>query len=177
MTSGLPTIAWIGTGVMGASMAGHLQRAGYPLRVFTRTRSKAADLEAAGATWCASAAEAAEGADIACLMVGYPEDVESQVLGQDGVLKTLADGGLLIDFTSSRPELAVRIAERAAERGIDALDAPVSGGDVGAREARLSIMVGGTEEAFARARPLLELLGANVVLQGPPGSFDATVTG
>ena len=168
------TIAWIGTGVMGASMVRNLMAAGSTLRIFSRTRSKAAELEAAGAVWADSAREVAEGADVVCVMVGYPQDVEEQVLGEQGALAGMAPGTLLIDFTSSSPALAVRIAEEAASRGVASLDAPVSGGDVGARDGTLSIMVGGSDEAFARATPVFDVVGKTVVLQGPAGAGQHT---
>ncbi len=163
-------IGWIGTGVMGRSMAGHLLSAGHTVRVHNRTRSKADALVVRGATWTATAADAARGADAVCVMVGYPTDVERVILGEGGVLSVMDPDALLIDFTTSSPALAERIAREAGKHGVLALDAPVSGGDLGAREARLSIMAGGTPEAFARAEPLLKPLGTTVVHQGPPGS-------
>ena len=167
-------VAWIGTGVMGAPMARHLLEAGHKVRVYTRSREKARELEVAGATWADTPGDAARGAEVACTMVGFPRDVEEVVLGDGGVLEALGEGALLIDFTTSSPALAARIAAAAAERGVGALDAPVSGGDVGARNATLSIMVGGGEADFARARPLLKKLGRTVVHQGPPGSGQHT---
>ena len=167
-------VGWIGTGVMGASMVRNLMAAGYALRIYSRTRAKAADLEAAGAVWADSAKAAAEGADVVCVMVGYPQDVEEQVLGEQGALAGMAEGSLLIDFTSSSPALAVRIAEEAAARGVASLDAPVSGGDVGARDGTLSIMVGGSDDAFARAAPLFDVVGKTIVLQGPAGAGQHT---
>lgn len=163
-------IGWIGTGVMGQSMAGHLLDAGHAVRVHSRTRSKAEVLAARGALWTDTAAGAARGADAVCVMVGYPSDVEDVVLGEGRVLDAMGSGTLLIDFTTSSPALAERIAHEASARGVLALDAPVSGGDVGAREARLSIMAGGTPEAFTRARPLLECVGRTIVHQGPAGA-------
>lgn len=169
-------IAWIGTGVMGRAMAGHLLQAGHALTVFTRTREKADDLLRRGARWAASPVEAAREADAVCTMVGYPRDVAEVVLGEGGAaggaggaLAVMRTGALLIDFTTSSPSLAARMAEAAATRGVRALDAPVSGGDIGAREARLSIMVGGTAEAFAAARPLFACLGKTIVHQGAAG--------
>ena len=162
-------IAWVGTGIMGASMAGHLLRAGHALRVHTRTRARADELVEGGAVWCDTPAETARGADVCCLMVGYPADVEAVVLGPGGILEGTEAGALLIDFTTSSPDLAQRIANEARQRQVAALDAPVSGGDVGARNATLSIMVGGEPAAFARAEPLLQALGRTVVLQGPSG--------
>lgn len=162
-------VGWIGTGVMGRSMAGHLLTAGYRVRVHSRTRERAAALVDAGAEWCPSPREAADGAFAVCSMVGFPRDVEDVHLGPEGTLAAPRPPRLLIDFTTSSPRLAARLAEEAASRGVEALDAPVSGGDVGARQATLSIMVGGAERTFAVARPLLELLGRTIVLQGGPG--------
>lgn len=162
-------IAWIGTGVMGNAMAGHVLAAGHELVVFTRTRSKAEALLQHGARWADSPRAAARGTEAVCSMVGYPADVEAVLLGPDGALQEMRSGSLLIDFTTSRPSLARTIARAAAERGVMALDAPVSGGDVGAREARLSIMVGGEKAAFDRALPLLRCLGKTIVHHGPAG--------
>ena len=167
-------IGFIGTGVMGASMAGHLLAAGNDLVVYNRTRSKAEGLLSKGATWADSPGAAAEGAEVVITIVGYPKDVEETYFGRNGVLDSAGRGTVLIDMTTSRPDLAVRIAEAAAERGCTSLDAPVSGGDVGAREARLSIMVGGDRSTFEQVLPLLECMGANVVLQGGPGAGQHT---
>jgi 3-hydroxyisobutyrate dehydrogenase len=163
-------VGWIGTGVMGASMCGHLLAAGHPVTVTTRTRAKAEPLLEAGASWADSPAAVAAGSDAVFVMVGYPDEVEGVVLGPEGALATLAPGGLLVDMTTSRPALAVEIARRSAHAGIAALDAPVSGGDIGARNGTLSIMVGGDAEAFTRARPLLERVGSTIVHQGPAGA-------
>ena len=168
------TIGWIGTGVMGVSMARHLMTAGHPLVIHTRTRERAKPLLAAGAQWADSPLAVAEQAAIVCSMVGYPEDVEATHLGPQGTLSAAKAPALLIDFTTSSPALAQRIAERGAALGTRAIDAPVSGGDVGARNATLSIMCGGTEAAFQAARPVLDLLGKTVVLQGPAGSGQHT---
>ena len=168
------TIGWIGTGVMGVSMARHLMTAGHPLVIHTRTRERAEPLLAAGAQWADSPLAVAERAEIVCSMVGYPEDVEVTHLGPQGTLSAAKAPALLIDFTTSSPALAQRIAERSAALGTQAIDAPVSGGDVGARNATLSIMCGGTEAAFQAARPVLDLLGKTVVLQGPAGSGQHT---
>ena len=163
-------IAFVGTGVMGKSMAGHLIAAGHEVRVHTRTRAKAEPLLAAGARWADSPAEAADGADAALSMVGYPSDVAEVWRGAKGFLRVARPGQLLVDLTTSDPALARELAAEAASRGADALDAPVSGGDRGAREAALSIMVGGERAAFDRARPFLGLLGKTLVLQGGPGA-------
>ncbi len=169
-----PTVAFIGTGVMGASMAGHLLDAGYELVVFNRTRSRADSLLARGATWAESPGAAAKTADVVITMVGYPADVEAVYFGQDGIIENARPGTLLIDMTTSSPALAGRVATSASARGLDALDAPVSGGDIGARNATLTIMVGGSEAAFAAAEPLLGVMGTNVVLQGGPGAGQHT---
>lgn len=167
-------IGFIGTGVMGRSMAGHLLEAGHELTVFNRTRSRAEDLLARGARWADTPGGAAAQADAVFTIVGFPADVEEVYFGDHGIVATAAAGSVLVDMTTSRPDLAVRIARAAGERGIAALDAPVSGGDVGAREARLSIMVGGEQAAFERVQPLFELMGRNIVLQGPAGSGQHT---
>ena len=168
------TIGWIGTGVMGVSMAKHLMAAGHPLVIHTRTRARAEPLLAAGAQWAESPLAVAERAEIVCSMVGYPEDVEVTHLGPQGTLSAAKAPALSIDFTTSSPALAQRIAERSAALGTQAIDAPVSGGDIGARNATLSIMCGGTEAAFQAARPVLDLLGKTVVLQGPAGAGQHT---
>ena len=167
-------IGWVGTGVMGAPMAGHLLAAGHRVSVFSRTREKAEALVEQGARWCDTPAAAAAEADVVCTMVGYPADVREVTLGEDGVLGAIAEGALLIDFTTSSPGLAQEIHAAAQARGVEALDAPVSGGDVGAREAKLVIMAGGSEEAFARAEPLFAHLGGRVVHAGPPGAGQHT---
>ena len=168
------TIGWIGTGVMGVSMAKHLMAAGHPLIIHTRTRARAEPLLASGAQWAESPLDVAERAEIVCSMVGYPEDVEVTHLGPQGTLSAAKAPALLIDFTTSSPALAQRIAERGAALGTQAIDAPVSGGDIGARNATLSIMCGGTDAAFQAARPVLDLLGKTVVLQGPAGAGQHT---
>ena len=168
------TIGWIGTGVMGVSMAKHLMAADHPLVIHTRTRARAEPLLAAGAQWAESPLAVAERAEIVCSMVGYPEDVEVTHLGPQGTLRAAKAPALLIDFTTSSPALAQRIAERGAGLGTQAIDAPVSGGDIGARNATLSIMCGGTEAAFQAARPVLDLVGKTVVLQGPAGAGQHT---
>ncbi len=165
-----PSIAFIGTGVMGRSMAGHLLRAGHALHVHNRTRAKAQPLLDAGARWHDSAASAAEAADAVLTMLGFPADVEETYLGGGGGVARARPGALLIDMTTSSPALARRIAAAADARGLAALDAPVSGGDVGAREGQLVIMVGGEESAFARGRPLFERIGRNLARLGPAGA-------
>lgn len=165
-----PSIAFIGTGVMGRSMVGHLQQAGHALHVHNRTKEKASALLAAGATWHENAGSAAAAAAVVITMLGFPTDVESSYLGAGGIVERARPAALLIDMTTSSPVLARRIAEAAARRGLAALDAPVSGGDIGAREARLVIMVGGEAAAFARAKPLFDVLGKNIALLGGAGA-------
>src|SRR4030095_1352712 len=146
-------IGWIGLGVMGASMAGHLRAAGYALTVFNRSRAKAEPLLACGATWAPSPREVAAASDVVFTMVGFPDDVRHVVLGRDGALAGARAGAVLVDMTTSEPALAVEIADAARERGVHAIDAPVSGGDAGAREARLSIMVGGERDVVEALAP------------------------
>jgi len=164
------SIAFIGTGVMGRSMAGHLLSAGHSVHVYNRTRQKADVLVEAGAHWHDSAGAAAANADVVISMLGFPKDVEENYLGAGGIIESAKPGALLIDMTTSSPLLAKRIAEAAAKRSLSSLDAPVSGGDIGAREARLVIMVGGEAAAFERAKPLFELMGKNIALHGAAGS-------
>ena len=163
-------IAFIGTGVMGRSMAGHLLAAGHAVHVYNRTKEKAATLLEKGAIWHASAGEAAAAADIVITMLGFPKDVEETYLGGGGIVERARAGALLVDMTTSSPLLARKIEAAALARGLASLDAPVSGGDIGAREARLVIMVGGEEAAFIRAQPAFALLGKNIALLGPAGS-------
>jgi 3-hydroxyisobutyrate dehydrogenase len=151
-------------------MAGHLMAAGHPLHVFNRTREKASPLLDSGASWHDSAGSAAAEAEIVITMLGFPHDVEETYLGKGGVIERARKGALLIDMTTSSPLLARRISEMAAAKGLAALDAPVSGGDVGAKEARLVIMVGGDAAAFERAQPVFAVIGKNIALQGPAGS-------
>lgn len=169
-----PVVGFIGIGVMGRSMAGHLLAAGYPLVVYNRTKAKAETLLAQGARWGDSPAAVAAACDVVITMVGYPRDVEETYLGPEGLVARGKAGALFVDMTTSSPALAQRIAAAAKAAGKAALDAPVSGGDVGAQEAKLAIMVGGEAADFERARPLLEKLGANIVHQGAAGAGQHT---
>lgn len=170
-------VGWVGTGVMGASMAGHLQRAGHDLHVFNRTMAKAQALLDAGARACPSPAAVAAAAPVVFTMVGFPADVRRVMLDPDtGVVPNLAPGAVVVDMTTTEPSLSAEIAEAAAARGARALDAPVSGGDAGARNATLSIMVGGDEAAFRAVEPLLDRLGTSR-LMGPAGSGQQTKMG
>ncbi|GLI20274.1 oxidoreductase [Tepidanaerobacter syntrophicus] len=167
-------IGFIGTGVMGKSMAKNLIKAGYELLVYNRTKSKAQELIELGAAWKDSPAEIAKEADAVITMVGYPKDVRELYLGEGRVIENAKKGSYLIDMTTSSPKLAMEIYEEAKARGLYALDAPVSGGDVGAREATLSIMVGGDREAFEEVKPIFEAMGKNIVLQGKAGAGQHT---
>jgi len=169
-----PAVGWVGTGVMGAAMCGHVLAAGYPVTVNTRTKAKAQGLLDRGARWADTPAEVAAASDISFAIVGYPEDVREVFLGGEGLLAGASAGEMVVDMTTSEPALAVEIAEQAARMGAAALDAPVSGGDVGARNGVLSIMIGGEEEAVERARPIFETMGATIVRQGGPGAGQHT---
>lgn len=167
-------IGWIGTGVMGASMCGHLLDAGYEVAVFNRTMARAKPLIEKGAKAANSPKGAAAGSDAVFLIVGYPKDVEEVVFGHEGALNGLKNGSVIVDMTTSSPALARKIYDTANKMGIGSLDAPVSGGDIGAREGTLSIMAGGERVVFDRVKPLLEILGSNVRYMGPPGSGQHT---
>ena len=167
-------IGFIGLGVMGRSMAGHILDKGYELHVYTRTESTAGDLLDRGAVWAESPAALAQAVDLVITIVGYPSDVEGVWLGDQGILAHLAHGSMAIDMTTSDPALAEKLFATGAERGIAVLDAPVSGGDLGAQNATLSIMVGGEEDDFHRTRPIFEAMGKNIVLQGKAGAGQHT---
>ncbi|WP_339229911.1 NAD(P)-dependent oxidoreductase [Oceanobacillus sp. FSL K6-2867] len=168
------TIGFIGTGVMGKSMARNLHQDGYKINVYTRTKKKANDLLELGASWKSSTAELAAASDVIITMVGYPIDVEEVYFGEAGILENAKAGSFVIDMTTSKPSLAKTIYQKAKERNIHALDAPVSGGDVGARNGRLSIMVGGEEEAFSALLPLFDVIGKNIMRQGEAGAGQYT---
>ena len=167
-------IGWIGTGVMGTSMAGHLQTAGHNLSVFNRSRGKAENLLSNGAKWCSSPAEVASNSEIVFTIVGHPADVREVYLGENGVLKAESPCSIVVDMTTSQPSLAKMLYEESAKRGIESLDAPVSGGDVGARDAKLAIMVGGKKEIFDKVFPLFQLMGPTISYMGGPGSGQHT---
>jgi 3-hydroxyisobutyrate dehydrogenase len=167
-------VGFIGLGIMGSSMAGHLLQAGHPLHVYNRSRAKADALVAQGASWCDTPGDVAAASDIVITMVGFPHDVEAIYFGDQGLIARAAPGAILIDMTTSSPLLAQRIAATAAKKGCAALDAPVSGGEVGARDAKLAIMVGGEQAAFDTALPILQKMGANIVLQGAAGAGQHT---
>jgi 3-hydroxyisobutyrate dehydrogenase len=163
-------IGWIGTGVMGSSMCGHLLEAGFEITVHNRTREKAEALLRRGAAWAGTPSAVAEASEVVFTIVGYPSDVRDVVLGEDGVLAGCRAGNIIVDMTTSEPSLARRIAEEAAAIGVVSIDAPVSGGDIGAREARLSIMIGGEEVAVEALMPCWRAMGRTIVRQGGPGA-------
>lgn len=163
-------IGWIGTGVMGVSMCGHLLAKDCPVTVFSRTKAKAQPLLDKGATWAVSPRAVAERSDVVFTMVGFPADVREVYLGKNGVLECRSDGKILVDMTTTAPLLSQEVYATAQKMGMSAIDAPVSGGDVGARNATLSIMVGGDQEAVAKVMPLLHAMGKTIVHQGGPGA-------
>ncbi|OCA87458.1 NAD(P)-dependent oxidoreductase [Pseudobacillus wudalianchiensis] len=167
-------IGFIGTGVMGKSMAGHLQKAGHQLFLYTRTQEKAEELLNKGAVWCKTPAEVACQTEVVFTIVGEPHDVEEVYLGAEGILAGSSEGQMVIDMTTSQPSLARNIYEKAREKGVEALDAPVSGGDTGAKNGTLAIMVGGSKAAFEKALPLFETIGSNIVYQGEAGAGQHT---
>ena len=166
-------IGFIGTGVMGSSMAKHLQKAGFEVSVYTRTRAKAQELLDMGMQWRDTPAALADGADVVISMVGYPQDVESVYLGENGVLST-KQGGFIVDMTTSSPKLARKIYEAAKAKGIASVDAPVSGGDLGASNATLAIMAGGDEAAFNELLPVFRAMGKTINYFGEAGSGQYT---
>jgi 3-hydroxyisobutyrate dehydrogenase len=159
---------------MGTSMCGHLLDAGHAVTVYTRTRERAQPLLDRGAIWASTPAEVAAASEVIFTMVGYPADVREVVLGPRGVLQGAVNGSVIVDMSTSEPSLAVEIAEVAGQRGIGSLDAPVSGGDIGARNATLSIMVGGPPDTVQAVRPLFELMGKTIIHQGPAGAGQHT---
>ena len=170
----MTSIAFIGTGVMGKSIVLHLLKANHDVTIYTRTKEKAQSLIEAGATCAASPKEAALGKEIIFSMVGYPQDVEEVLLGEQGALQSATAGTIIIDMTTSEPTLAKKIYQQALAQGVHALDAPVSGGDVGAQNGTLSIMVGGDETVFHQVHSLLEVFGENIVYQGEAGAGQHT---
>jgi len=167
-------MGWVGTGVMGASMCGHILDAGYRVTVYNRTAAKAQALLDQGATWANSPKAVAEASDVVITIVGFPNDVREVYLGEDGVLAGASAGSIVVDMTTTEPSLAQEIATGAKDKGIYAIDAPVSGGDVGARNASLSIMVGGEKAAVDAIMPLFERMGKHIVYQGPAGAGQHT---
>src|SRR4029079_10649806 len=171
---GKTRVGWVGTGVMGRWMCQHAIQKGFPATVYNRSREKAQPLLDLGATFADSPKAVAEQSDVVFAIVGFPKDVREVFLGANGALAGSKAGTILVDMTTSEPTLAREIAEAAKAKSVGALDAPVSGGDVGAREARLSIMVGGETEVFDAVKPIFEAMGKTIVLQGPAGSGQHT---
>ena len=172
--AGQTRVGWIGTGVMGSSMCGHLMAAGFETTVFNRSAAKAQPLVAKGAKMARSPREVAEASDVIFTIVGYPADVREVTLGSEGTLVGAAQGSVLVDMTTSEPALAREIDEAAKAKAVHAVDAPVSGGDVGAREARLSIMIGGEAEVVQALNPLFATMGKSIIHQGPAGAGQHT---
>ena len=162
-------VGWIGTGVMGGSMCGHVLDAGYSVTVHTRTQARAQVLIDRGAVWAESPAAVAQASDIVCTIVGFPKDVREVLLGADGAIAHAREATTIVDLTTTEPSLAVEIYETASARGVTAIDAPVSGGDIGARNGALSIMVGGDADAIERATPIMNCFGKTIVHQGGAG--------
>src|SRR5205085_3790641 len=171
---GKTKIGWIGTGVMGRWMCQHLMTKGYQATVYNRTREKAQPLLEQGATWADTPKAIAERSDVVFAIVGFPRDVREVFLGADGALAGSKGGNILVDMTTSEPSLAVEIYNAAKTKNIRAIDAPVSGGDVGAREARLSIMIGGDKDAVEALAPCWNAMGKTIVHQGGPGAGQHT---
>ena len=163
-------IAFIGTGVMGKSIVLHLLKEDYEVTIHTRTKEKAISLIESGAQWAETVSEAASKADIIFTMVGYPSDVESVYFDETGIFSAARKGKVVVDMTTSSPALAKRIAQEAVSRGLDSIDAPVSGGDIGAKNGTLSIMCGGDENVFKEIVPVLSIFGTNIVYQGAAGA-------
>ncbi|WPP49326.1 NAD(P)-dependent oxidoreductase [Catalinimonas niigatensis] len=168
------TIGWIGTGVMGTSMLSLLQKQGYKSVVYNRTKKKAQSLVDAGAEWADSPQAVAEQAQVIFTIVGFPEDVREVYLGEKGVIQAAKEGSIVVDMTTTEPSLAREIYTEAKKKGVSAIDAPVSGGDVGAKNGTLSIMVGGDKEAVDIVMPLFEIMGKNIVYQGKAGNGQHT---
>ena len=167
-------IGWIGTGVMGASMCGHLMKAGFSATVYSRTKSKAASLLDAGATWADSPKAVAERSDIVFSIVGFPSDVQQVILGDDGALAGMQPGGIVVDMTTSRPSLAVDMYHAAKTKEVHCVDAPVSGGDIGAKNGTLSIMIGGDADVVTALQPCWDAMGQTIVHQGAAGAGQHT---
>jgi len=174
ISPGQTRIGWIGTGVMGQSMCGHLIDKGFAATVYTRSKEKAKDLLGKGAQWADSPKAVAEQSDVIFAIVGFPSDVREVFLGDDGALAGSKKGNILVDMTTSEPSLAVDIFHLASEKGVHSVDAPVSGGDVGAKEARLSIMIGGEKDVVESLNPCWEAMGKTIVYQGAAGSGQHT---
>ncbi len=170
----MKTIGFIGVGVMGKSMVRNLMKNGFEVSIYARTKAKVTDILAEGALWCDSIAQCAQGKDAVITIVGYPKDVEEVYFGQGGILENASDGCVLIDMTTTSPQLSVKIEQAAKEKGLKALDAPVSGGDVGAKNGTLSIMVGGEKETYTQCLPIFQAMGTNIIYEGKAGAGQHT---
>jgi 3-hydroxyisobutyrate dehydrogenase len=170
MISSETRIGWIGTGVMGLSMCNHVLSKGYKVKIYSRTKAKAQPLLDSGATWAESSRTVAHQSDVIFTMVGFPKDVREVYLGEGGILTTAKPNSIVIDMTTTSPSLARKIYSTAASKSVHAVDAPVSGGDVGARNGTLSIMAGGDKDVIETIKPLLETMGKQIVHQGGPGA-------
>ncbi len=171
---GTTRLGWIGTGVMGQSMCGHLLAKGFAVTVYNRSRDKAQPLLDKGASWAGTPKQVAQQSDVVFAIVGFPRDVREVFLGSEGALAGSKAGNVLVDMTTSEPSLAVEIYSAAKAKGVAAIDAPVSGGDVGAKEARLSIMIGGDRDAVEALQPCWEAMGKTIIHQGPAGAGQHT---
>ena len=167
-------IGWIGTGIMGGPMAKHLVNAGYKLNVYNRTKEKANELLGLGCTWYDTPAEIAANSDVIVTIIGFPKDVEECYFGEQGIFKTIKPGTVLIDMTTTKPSLAIKIFEEAGKVGCESVDAPVSGGQVGAVGGTLSIMIGGKKEVVDSVMPIFQAFGKNMVYQGKAGAGQHT---
>lgn len=163
----MKNIGFIGVGVMGKSMVRNLMKHGYEVSIYTRTKAKVLDVIEEGAHWCEDIKTCVEGSSVIITMVGYPTDVEEVYFGAEGILENAKKGTYVIDMTTTSPKLSKKIYEKASEKNIFALDAPVSGGDIGAKNGTLAIMVGGDKEAFDAALPMFKCLGTNIIYEGP----------
>ena len=174
IAAGETRIGWIGTGVMGASMCGHLMDAGFSATVYSRTKSKSQPLLDKGGVWAESPRAVAQNSDVVFSIVGFPHDVRSVLLGDDGALAGANEGSVLVDMTTSQPSLAIEIYDTARDSGVSSVDAPVSGGDVGAKNGTLSIMIGGDSEVVEALQPCWNAMGQTIVHQGPAGAGQHT---
>lgn len=167
-------IGFIGVGIMGKSMVRNLRKAGFEVSIYTRTKAKAEDVIAEGAIWCENVAQCVKDQDVVITIVGYPKDVEEVYFGENGILANARPGTVLIDMTTTSPKLAVRIYEEAKKAGLSALDAPVTGGDTGAKAGTLTILAGGDQEVFETCRPVFEAMGTNINYEGKAGNGQHT---
>ena len=167
-------IGFIGVGIMGKSMVRNLRKAGYEVAIYTRTKAKAEDVIAEGAVWCDTAAECAKGRDVVITIMGYPKDVEEVYFGDNGIIANADPGTYVIDMTTTSPRLAVRIWEEAEKAGLHAVDAPVTGGDTGAKAGTLTILAGGKKEDFDACVPVFEAMGKNINYEGKAGNGQHT---